>query len=61
MRDLGYVESWRELNKRVAADLASGTGDIKPAKVIWSWAHPRTVRLTVPRWMTLKLLQGKRS
>lgn len=30
---MSQVEAWRELNRRVAADLERGEGDIKPAKV----------------------------
>ena len=37
---MSQVEAWRELNKRVAADLAAGEGFIRPATVKAAKADP---------------------
>lgn len=36
----GHLAAWRELNRRVAADLKAGTGDIHPVKVLHKRPHP---------------------
>lgn len=33
----GYLDAYRELQRRVAADLSAKRGDIKPAKVLYAY------------------------
>lgn len=39
------TESWRELNRRVAADLERGDGDIKPVRVLAARPEPGKLRM----------------
>ena len=39
------TESWRELNRRVAADLERGDGDIKPVRVLAARPDPGKLRI----------------
>jgi len=42
---VSQVEAWRELNRRVAADLERGEGDISAARVIEAQADRRKVSM----------------
>jgi hypothetical protein len=48
--------SWRELNRRLAADLQNGDGDIKPVRVIEKKANPAKVCIG---WFQRRLIRGE--
>lgn len=52
----GAMAAWQELNRRVAADLHAGAGEIRPVVVIAKRANPAKVHIG---WFQRRLLRGE--
>lgn len=44
-RQAGYLSAYRELQRRVAADLESKRGHIRPARTLWAYYDSAKVQI----------------
>ena len=55
-REQGSVDAWQELNRRAAAEIKAGDGELRAPRVIYKRINPAKV---VIGWMQRRMLRGE--